>query len=109
MAHVLDDARMFQPPLRFLNQSVLDAATVFAYGISLTMLQVLKQCGDDFSRSNVMKQAESLHDIENPTLLPGIKISTGPTDHRPIKAMQMVRWDGKTWIRFGNLIEGSNA
>jgi ABC-type branched-subunit amino acid transport system substrate-binding protein len=88
---------------------VTDAATVFAYGISLTMLQVLKQCGDDFSRSNVMKQAENLHDIENPTLLPGIKISTGPTDHRPIKAMQMVRWDGKTWIRFGNLIEGSNA
>jgi branched-chain amino acid transport system substrate-binding protein len=88
---------------------VTDAATVFAYGISLTMLQVLKQCGDDFSRANVMKQAENLHDLENPTLLPGIKISTGPTEHRPIKAMQMVRWDGKTWVRFGYLIEGTNA
>ena len=79
---------------------------VFAYGISLTMLQVLKQCGGDFSRENVMKQAENLHDMENPTLLPGIKISTSPTNHRPIKAMQMVKWDGKTWVRFGDLIEG---
>ena len=88
---------------------VTDAATVFAYGISLTMLQVLKQCGGDFSRDNVMKQAESLKDLENPTLLPGIKISTTVTDHRPIKAMQLVRWDGKTWVRFGSLIEGANT
>jgi branched-chain amino acid transport system substrate-binding protein len=88
---------------------VTDAATVFAYGISLTMLQVLKQCGGDFSRDNVMKQAESLKDLENPALLPGIKISTSVTDHRPIKAMQLVRWDGKTWVRFGGLIEGANT
>ena len=88
---------------------VTDAATVFAYGISLTMLQVLKQCNGDFSRANVMKQAESLHDLENPTLLPGIKINTSPTDHRPIRTMQLVRWDGKTWVRFGGLIEGGNA
>jgi branched-chain amino acid transport system substrate-binding protein len=88
---------------------VTDAATVFAYGISLTMLQVLKQCGGDFSRANVMQQAENLHDFDNPTLLPGIKISTSPTDHRPIRAMQMVRWDGKTWVRFGDIIEGANS
>jgi branched-chain amino acid transport system substrate-binding protein len=88
---------------------VTDAATVFAYGISLTMLQVLKQCDGDFSRANVMKQAENLHDFENPTLLPGIKINTSPTDHRPINAMQMVRWDGKTWLRFGGMIEGANT
>jgi len=91
------------------NGDVTDSATVFAYGITMTMVQVLKQCNGDFSRANVLKQAESLHDIENPTLLPGIKISTSPTDHRPIRAMQMVRWDGKTWVRFGNLIEGTNA
>jgi len=88
---------------------VTDAATVFAYGISLTMLQVLKQCDGDFSRANVMRQAENLHDLENPTLLPGIKINTSPMDHRPIMAMQRVRWDGKTWIRFGELIEGANS
>ena len=88
---------------------VTDSATVFAYGISLTMLRVLQQCGNDFSRENVMKQAQSLHDYKNPILLPGIKISTGPTDHRPIKEMQLQRWDGKTWVRFGGLIEGANV
>ncbi len=91
------------------NGDVTDSATVFAYGISLTMLQVLKQCKGDFSRANVMRQAESLHDLDIPVLLPGIKISTSLTDHRPIKAMQLQRWDGKTWVRFGNLIEGTNA
>ncbi len=88
---------------------VTDSATVFAYGISLTMMQVLKQCKGEFSRANVMKQAESLHDLDIPILLPGVKISTSLTDHRPIKAMQLQRWDGKTWVRFGGLIEGASA
>ena len=86
-----------------------DASTVYAYGVAMTLAQVLKQCEGDFSRANVMKQAENLHDLDNPTLLPGIKINTGHDDHRPIKAMQMVRWDGKTWVRFGGMIEGANA
>jgi branched-chain amino acid transport system substrate-binding protein len=88
---------------------VTDSATVFAYGISMTMMQVLKQCNGDFSRANVMKQAESLHDVDIPILLPGIKISTSVTDHRPIKAMQLQRWDGKSWARFGDLIEGATT
>ncbi len=86
-----------------------DAATTFAYGISLTMMQVLKQCKGDYSRPNVMHQAENLHDVVNPILLPGIKMNTGPTDHRPIKEMQLQRWDGKTWVRFGSLIQGANV
>jgi branched-chain amino acid transport system substrate-binding protein len=86
-----------------------DAATVFAYGICTTMLGVLQQCNGDFSRTNVMRQAENLHDMENPILLPGIRINTSPTDHRPIKAMQFQRWDGKTWVRFGGLIEGASV
>ena len=86
-----------------------DAATVFAYGVSTTMLGVLQQCKGDFSRTNVMRQAENLHNMENPILLPGIKINTSPTDHRPIKALQFQRWDGKTWVRFGDLIEGASA
>ena len=68
-----------------------DASIVFGYGITLTMLQVLKQCDGDFSRENVMRQAENLHDLEIPVLLPGIKIDTSPTDHRPIKSMQLMR------------------
>ena len=86
-----------------------DAATVFAYGICTTMLGVLQQCNGDFSRTNVMRQAEKLHDMDNPILLPGIRINTSPTDHRPIKAMQFQRWDGKTWVRFGGLIQGASV
>jgi branched-chain amino acid transport system substrate-binding protein len=86
-----------------------DAATLFAYGISSTMLQVLQQCKGDYSRANVLRQAESLHDVENPALLPGIKISTSSTNHRPINAMQFAKWDGKTWVRFGDLIEGASV
>jgi branched-chain amino acid transport system substrate-binding protein len=86
-----------------------DTATVFAYGISTTMLGVLQQCKGDFSRPNLMHQAENLHNMENPILLPGIKINTSPTEHRPIKALQFQRWDGKTWVRFGDLIEGASA
>ncbi|HEY3848392.1 MAG TPA: ABC transporter substrate-binding protein [Acetobacteraceae bacterium] len=91
------------------NGDVTDSATVFAYGISMTMVQVLKQCEGDFSRANVMKQAENLHDVDIPILLPGVKVGTSATDHRPIKAMQLQRWDGKTWVRFGNLIEGASV
>ncbi|HSZ89851.1 MAG TPA: ABC transporter substrate-binding protein, partial [Acetobacteraceae bacterium] len=88
---------------------VTDASYVFAYAVSLTMTQVLKQCKGDFSRANVMKQAESLHDFEVPVTLPGIKINTTHTDHRPITSMQFVKWDGKTWVRFGDLVAGATV
>jgi branched-chain amino acid transport system substrate-binding protein len=83
-----------------------DLSYVFAYGVSLTMLQVLKQCGDDFSRENIMKQAANLKDFDDPMLLPGIKVNTSPTNFHPIKAMQLMKWDGKTWVPFGGIIEG---
>jgi branched-chain amino acid transport system substrate-binding protein len=86
-----------------------DASYVFAYGVSLAMLQVLKQCKGDFSRENVMKQATNLHDVELPTLLPGIKVNTSPTNYHPIRALQMMRWDGKTWVLFGPVIEGAST
>ena len=84
-----------------------DANTAFAYGVSTVMLQVLKQCDGDFSRANIMKQAENLHDPYDPILLPGIKVNTSPTNYHPIRAMQLQKWDGKTWVRFGDVIEGS--
>ena len=86
-----------------------DASYVFAYAVSLTMGQVLKQCNGDFSRENVMKQAESLKNFEVPVLLPGIKINTTHTDHRPITSMQFQKWDGKTWVRFGDLMSGATV
>jgi len=85
-----------------------DANYVFAYAAAKTMMQVLKQCNGDFSRENVMKQAENLHGLELPTILPGIKASTSHTDHRPIKAMQLEKWDGKTWVLFGDIIEAGS-
>jgi branched-chain amino acid transport system substrate-binding protein len=86
-----------------------DANYSFAYGVSTVMLQVLKQCEGDFSRANIMKQATNLHDVPDPVLLPGIKVNTSPTNYHPIRAMQLQKWDGKTWARFGDIIEGSSS
>ncbi len=86
-----------------------DASYVYAYGVSQTMLQVLKQCEKDFSRANIMRQATNLHDLEISVALPGIRINTSPTDYRPIQQMQLMRWEGKIWKRFGELIEGSEV
>ncbi len=80
---------------------------VVAYGFSKTVLQVLKQCNGDFSRENIMKQANSLHDLEIPVLLPGLKINTGETNHHPVRAMQLEKWNGKTWELFGSVIQGA--
>jgi branched-chain amino acid transport system substrate-binding protein len=85
-----------------------DANYVFAYGVSTVMWQVLKQCDGDFSRANIMKQAANLHDVPNPVLLPGIKVNTSPTNFHPIRAMQLQKWTGTTWERFGDVIEGTS-
>lgn len=84
-----------------------DGSYIAAYGLCNTMLQVLRQCKSDFSRANIMKQVNSLHEVENPVLLPGIKINTSPTNHHPIRAMQLERWDGKTWVLFGDVIQAA--
>ena len=86
-----------------------DANYAFAYGVSTVMLQVLKQCDGDFSRANIMKQAANLHDAPDPILLPGITVNTSPTNFHPIRAMQLQRWTGTTWERFGKVIEDSGS
>jgi branched-chain amino acid transport system substrate-binding protein len=83
-----------------------DGANVYAYLVSQTLVQVLKQCGDDLTRENIMRQAASLHNLVLPLLLPGITINTSPTDYRPIKQMQPMRFDGKRWELLGELISG---
>jgi branched-chain amino acid transport system substrate-binding protein len=83
-----------------------DAGNVAGFGITHTMLNVLENCGGDLSRENMMTQATSLHDLENPVLLPGIKINTSPTNYRPIRQLQLMRWTGKTWELFGDIIGG---
>ena len=69
--------------------------------------QVLKQCGDELTRENVMKQAASLHDFTVPMLLPGIKANTSPTDFAPVKQVQMAKFDGQRWNLFGDLLTGA--
>ncbi|HJS84870.1 MAG TPA: ABC transporter substrate-binding protein [Acetobacteraceae bacterium] len=83
-----------------------DVFNVAGFGMTHTMLHVLRQCGEDFSRENMMRQATHLHQVENPILLPGIRINTDPTDYRPIKQLQLIRWTGKTWDLFGNVKDG---
>jgi branched-chain amino acid transport system substrate-binding protein len=86
--------------------SLHSSFNVLGYTVPQTLVAVLKACGDDLSRENVMKQAASLHDEELSTLLPGIKINTGPDDFAPIEQMQLMKFDGKkgTWVRFGNVM-----
>jgi branched-chain amino acid transport system substrate-binding protein len=80
---------------------------VSAYGYSKAMLQVLKQCEGNFTRENIMKQATNLHDLELPTLMPGIKVNTSPTNYRPIRQMQLAKFDGTHWVPFGDVITGA--
>jgi branched-chain amino acid transport system substrate-binding protein len=84
-----------------------DANFVYAYGVSKAMLQVLKQCEGNFTRENIMKQAANLRDLEIPTLLPGIKVNTSPTNYHPIRQMQLRKFDGTTWVRLGDVITGA--
>jgi len=81
-----------------------DVFNVWAYSQAQTMEQVLKQCGDDLTRENVMRQAANLKDLQLPMLLPGIKINTSPTDYYPIKQVQLMKFDGKQWLRFGEVM-----
>ncbi len=89
--------------------NVKDVSNVFGYGIGLTMLQVLRACGDDLSRENIMKQAANLRDFEIPILLPGIRINTSPTNYHPIRQFQLMRWNGKAWDHFGELVDGAST
>src|SRR5256884_5851413 len=83
------------------------SSAVYGYAAAETMVQVLKQCGDDLSRENVMRQAAALRDYAPSVLLPGIKINTGPENFRPIRQMRLVQFDGRTWQPIGDVIESA--
>ncbi|MBR0995585.1 ABC transporter substrate-binding protein [Bradyrhizobium japonicum] len=85
-----------------------DSATVFGYGVAKGLEQVLRQCGDNLTRENIMKQAASL-DFEIGIYLPGTKIRTGPSDFAPIEQLQMMRFKGESWERFGPIMSGERA
>jgi ABC-type branched-subunit amino acid transport system substrate-binding protein len=82
----------------------LDGGTVVGYGVVQTLVQVLKQCGDNLTRENIMKQAANLKDFRTEVLLPGIKINTSPTDYAPVSSLQLMRFKGERWELFGDVI-----
>jgi ABC-type branched-subunit amino acid transport system substrate-binding protein len=82
----------------------LDQGTVVGYGVSQTLVQVLKQCGDNLTRDNIMKQAANLKDFRSEVMLPGIKINTSATDFAPLSQLQLMRFKGEKWELFGDVI-----
>ncbi|MBR0779193.1 ABC transporter substrate-binding protein [Bradyrhizobium diazoefficiens] len=81
-----------------------DAFVIYGYAVAQNMVHVLKQCGDDLTRANIMKQAAGMHDYLVAGLLPGVKINTSETDFAPISQLQLMRLKGDTWERFGDVI-----
>jgi len=83
-----------------------DANAVYGFGVAATMVQVLKQCGNDLSRENIMKQAANIKDLVLPMTLPGAKINTSPDNFSPIRQMQLATFNGESWSAFGDLLQG---
>ena len=83
-----------------------DASVMFGYTVAQGLVHVLKASGDNLTRENVMKQAASIKDLELGGLLPGIKVNTSPTDFAPISSVQLIRFKGDTWERFGEILSG---
>jgi branched-chain amino acid transport system substrate-binding protein len=82
-----------------------DQANAYGYNVAILVAHVLKQCGNDLSRENIMRQAANLKNVELPLLLPGIKVNTSPTDHAPIEQEQLAKFNGEKWDTFGELFD----
>jgi ABC-type branched-subunit amino acid transport system substrate-binding protein len=93
----------------FPDGDLKDASNVFGYSAARTLVQVLRQCGDNLTRENVMKQASSLNGVSTDIALPGIKAHTSPTDYRVNKQLQMMKFNGERWELFGPIIEDTGA
>ena len=82
-----------------------DQFAQYGYGNAWALIEILKSCGDDLSRANILKQATHLNGLESPTLLPGMSLKTKPGSYSAIRQMQLSRFDGASWQLFGDLIE----
>ncbi|MCC8961454.1 ABC transporter substrate-binding protein [Bradyrhizobium sp. Pear76] len=83
-----------------------DASVMYAYIVSQGLVHVLKACGDNLTRENIMKQAASIRDYEPGGLLPGVKVNTSATDFAPLSQLQLMQFKGETWDRFGEILSG---
>ena len=86
-------------------ESANSSAALYGYAAAEALTQVLKQCGDDFSRENIMRQAASLRNYHPSVALPNIRMNTSPDSYLPIKQMRLVQFDGRSWQPFGAVIE----
>jgi len=86
-----------------------DLGNVSGYTVSTLMAETLRRCGDDLTRANVMKQAASFQKFRVPMLLPGITVTTSPTDYFPIQAVQLQRFKGQSWELFGDILSAESA
>jgi branched-chain amino acid transport system substrate-binding protein len=84
-----------------------DSNSIFGYAAAEALAQVLKQCGDDLSRENVVRQSQSLKNFQSSVLRPGITMNTSPDDFRLIKQMRLVQFDGRTWWPIGDVIDSA--
>jgi branched-chain amino acid transport system substrate-binding protein len=91
------------------SASTSDASNVFAYSVTFLMHETLKKCGDLLTRENVMKQAANFQKFRVPLLLPGITVSTSPTDFYPIQAVQLQRFKGESWELFGDIMHAEST
>ena len=86
-----------------------DANYIYAYAVSFLMREALRKCGDTLTRANVMKQAADFQKFRVPLLLPGITVSTSPTDYFPLQAVQLQRFKGEGWERFGDIMSAETT
>ena len=87
--------------------NVMDGANVYGYSVAQTLVHVLRQCGDDLTRANAMRQAANIKDLALSMALPGIKINTSPTDFYPIEQEQLARFNGEYWALFGEVYDAA--
>ena len=100
----------FKEYARFIEKymtpkDLIDINAAYGLGVGMTMVQVLKQCGNDLSRANIMKEAANLKDLELPTLLPGVRINTSPDNFSPIRQEALAAFNGESWEQFGELYQ----
>jgi branched-chain amino acid transport system substrate-binding protein len=87
--------------------SLIDNSNVYGYTVATTLHQVLKQAGNNLTRENIMKEAASVKGFKIDTLLPGVTIQTGAKDYAPIQSVQLMKFNGKQWERFGEIINSA--
>jgi ABC-type branched-subunit amino acid transport system substrate-binding protein len=106
-----DDVKQWRAFMAKWNPTanVLEGSNASSYAAVHGLTQVLKQCGDELTRENVMRQAANIKDLEVPLLLPGVKVNTSPTNFYPLRSLRMAKFEGDHWVLFGDLMTRGDA